>query len=100
MKTQLDLHNELLDILPHCYYQPPESVKLVYPCIVYQLERLDTSRADDIMYRNHKRYSLTLISKNPNSEYFYSILNKFMYISHDRRYMADNLVHDVFILYY
>lgn len=100
MRTQLELHNELLDILPNCYFQPPESVKLVYPCIVYQFDRLDADYSDDILYRTHKRYTLTLIDKNPNSVYFEPILNKFMYISHDRRYVADNLVHDAFVLYY
>lgn len=100
MKTQVELHNELLKVLPNCYFQPPESIKLKYPCIVYNLETVDTDHADDIRYRNHKRYSLTLIERDPNSKHFEEILDNFQYIRHDRRYIADNLTHDAFVLFY
>lgn len=100
MRSRLELHNELLEILEHCYFQPPESVKLVYPCIVYSLDNVDTRYADDIRYHNMKRYTLTLIEKNPDTPYLEQILEKFQYCRHDRRYVTDNLTHDTFSLYY
>lgn len=100
MRSRLDLHNKLLEILGNCYFQPPESVKLKYPCIVYSLDNIDTRYADDSRYKNTKRYTLTLIERDPDTDYTEQILEKFEYCRHDRRYISDNLVHDAFSLYY
>ena len=38
MASRLNLHNSLIEALgtKSVYFQPPESVKLVYPCIIYE----------------------------------------------------------------
>lgn len=84
---------------PAVYFQPPPSVKLVYPCIVYMLDKIDTSHADDKPYVNTKSYQVTIIDKDPDSE----IPDMFLEMplcSFDRSYTADNLNHWVFSLFY
>lgn len=81
------------------YYQPPESIKLNYPAIIYSRERIDNIFADDKVWKQDCSYQITVIDKDPDSE----IVNKVSQIpmcSHDRHFTSDNLNHDVFTLYY
>lgn len=57
MNSRIDLHEELRAILGSgfVYFQPPESVKMIYPCIVYALDLMDMKYADDRPYLNAKR---------------------------------------------
>lgn len=84
---------------PAVYFQPPPAVKLVYPCIIYVLDKIDTKYANDKPYLNKKDYSVTIIDKDPDSEipnmFFNMPLCRF-----DRTYTADNLNHWVFSLFY
>lgn len=101
MDRRLKLHQILVDILGsnHVYFQPPASVKLVYPCIIYQYETGDTQFADDQPYIFVRRYQLTVIDLNPDSE----IPGKIAELSrclNDRNYTVDNLNHYTFNLYY
>ncbi|MCD8159451.1 MAG: hypothetical protein LUD77_11395 [Clostridiales bacterium] len=101
MKNRLELHQILVDILgsENVYFQPPESVKLSYPCIIYNLNNINTRNADDRHYLLTNNYTITFISKDPDSEVPYSILGLPM-CSFDRSYTADNLNHWVFNIYY
>jgi hypothetical protein len=70
-----------------------------YPCIVYTRDTADTRYADDIPYRRVKRYQVTVIDRNPDSE----IPDKVAQLKlcrHARSFPANNLNHDVFDLYY
>jgi len=100
MKTRVQLHNELLTVLSKAYFQPPESLKLSYPCIVYSLEGDQISRADDLAYKRMKRYTVTVIDDNPDSEYSDELLNKFEYCSFDRCFVSNNLYHYTHTIYY
>lgn len=84
---------------PAVYFQPPPSVKLVYPCIVYVLDKIDTKYADDKPYLNKKGYSVTVIDKDPDSE-IPDMLSNTPLCRFDRAYTADNLNHWVFSLFY
>lgn len=84
---------------PHVYFQPPESLKLVYPCIVYERDRIETVYAENLPYRHAKRYSVTAIYKDPDSA-IPDKLAELPMCSHDRHFTNDNLHHDVFTLYY
>lgn len=52
MANRLDLQALLEDLLGsrNVYYQPPESVKMNYPTIVYALEDIENTFADDGVY--------------------------------------------------
>lgn len=101
MATRIELHNLLCEILGsnHCYYQPPESVKLVYPCIIYELDTFHTFYADNRPYSSKKRYTLTLIDRKVDS----TVIDKLRGLplcKFDRYYTVDNFNHYLFNIYY
>lgn len=102
LARRLELHEKLEDILgSKCvYFQPPESLKLGYPCIVYERATGDTKYADNNPFSFIPRYELTYITKDPDSE----VINKIAYglstVRHVRHYKASNLNHDVFEVYF
>ena len=101
MATRVDLQNVLEKILGsrNVYYQPPESLKMNYPAIVYARTTIDNSYANNSVYKQNYAYEITVIDKNPDSE----IVNKVSKLStcrFDRHFKSDNLNHDVFTLYY
>lgn len=100
-RSRLDLHEELCKILGSrfVYFQAPESVKMSYPCIRYSKDKADLTYADDSRYLKQNRYTITIIDKNPDSE-IPDRLEELQYCSHDRNYVADNLNHFVYELYY
>lgn len=91
----------VLDIVKssNVYFQPPENVKLSYPCIVYSRKDVGTRFANDKPYNHQVVYSITVIDKDPDSEIPWKIAALPM-SSFDRHYKSDNLNHDVYNLYY
>ena len=83
----------------HVYFQPPEGFKLKYPCIVYELDRIETNFANNLPYLHNKRYSVTVITKDPDSE-IPGLVADLPMCSHDRHFVNDNLHHDVFTIYF
>lgn len=100
MRTRLQLHEKLCDILGsrNVYFRPPAK-GMKYPCIIYDLEGYDPRYADNIPYTDPKRWSLTVIDQNPDSEIPYKLL-QLSYCHLDRPYQADGLNHFVFTLYW
>ena len=100
MSSRLELQTRLEDVLGsrNCYFQPPASIQMKYPAIVYSLSSIDKLLANDDMYKSLTAYQVTLIDKNPDTEFLKPIL-KLRYCSFDRFYTADNLNHWVFTLY-
>ena len=99
-KTRTELQEALEAFLGsrNVYYQPPESIKLKYPCIIYEKSRISQVYADNVTYLKHKEYSMTLIYREADSTLPDDILDSFQLISFDRHYKADNLYHDVFTI--
>lgn len=100
MGTRLDLHNELLTLADHAYYQPPSNDRMEYPCIRYRISNIKSLYADDMNYKHFKQYLLTYISLSPADDKIDEILDRFEYCSFDRHYVADNLHHYTFMLFY
>ena len=84
----------------HVYFQPPESVKLSYPCIIYQFKGIFIERADNGQYRRKRRYEIFVIDQNPDSQIPDRLLDVLPTARHDNHYTSDNLHHDVFTLYW
>lgn len=99
---RLELHEELKAVLnsSYVYFQPPESVKMRYPAVVYELQRIETRHADDEIYRMHDCYSVTYITNDPDSPIPHDLLRRFQYIRFDRAFRSDNLYHYTYTLYY
>lgn len=101
MDRRLELHDELLSIFErNVYYQPPESIKLSYPCFIYELVGGHADKADNKVYLFTRRYDCTYITRDPDHKFIEEVLNHFEHSSYDRRYVADNLYHDTFTIYY
>ena len=81
------------------YFQPPESVKLKYPAIVYSLKAIDNSFAGNSVYRQSQSYEVTVIDSDPDSEIRDKVSTLPM-CKFDRHFKSDNLNHYVFTLYY
>lgn len=101
MSNRLKLHELLCEALGsrQVYFQPPESVKMKYPAIVYSRNRIDNEHADDDVYMQSPSYSITVIDKNPDSEIVERV-SRLPMCRFDRHFTADNLNHDTFTIYY
>lgn len=102
MASRLELQVELETILgtKNVYFQPPESKKLIYDCIVYNRSNIASMKADNYNYINTNRYDVTYIYRDPDSEIPMKILEHFPYCTFSRHFVTDNLYHDVFSLYF
>lgn len=101
MARRLDLQDILIGILEtnNVYFQPPPTIQMEYPCIVYHRDYELTEYADDNPYKHRKRYMVTVIDPNPDS----GIPDKVAALPlcvYDRFYTADNLNHDVYKLFF
>lgn len=101
MASRLQLQSKLEELLgtKNVYYQPPETIKMEYPAIVYSKNNIRSTFANNAMYSKKTRYELIVISKKPDDPVIDKLLF-FPYCSFDRHYKSDNLNHDVFTLYY
>ena len=82
------------------YWQKPNSSKITYPCIIYSMDTINTNHADNTAYRNLRLYSITLIGREPDNDDLIEQLLALPYCTFDRRFINDNLYHDVFNLYF
>ena len=107
MDKRLELHEILCGVVNitepngdrHTYFQPPESVKIKYPGIVYSRKNIDSLHASDGVYVQFLGYEIVVIDEDPDSE-LVARVSKLPKCSFDRHYTKDNLNHDVFTLYY
>lgn len=77
---------------PKLYFQPPESVKLEYPCIVYHLRTMTSQYAEDAPYKVNVGFDITYITRSPTSQFPAKIVKQ-PQIGFDRYYTSDGLHH-------
>lgn len=94
-----ELQNILETICPNVYFQPPENVQMIYPAIVYRRDPGSTKFANNLPYSYEQQYELTLIARDPDEAAFAQI-RSLAKTRHDRFFVADNLNHDVFTIYF
>jgi hypothetical protein len=101
MGQRLELQALLVNLLgsSNVYFQPPPTLQMEYPCIIYRRDFVEIDYADDNPYTQKKRYLVTVIDRNPDSEIPDKIAS-LQYAAYDRFYIADNLNHDVFKLFF
>ena len=94
------LHEMFEEVLgnDHVYFAPPESVHLEYECIVYDRVSGQSFFANNTPYKNNRRYTVTLISKDPDTVTPDKLATKEK-CTFDRSYCVDNLYHFVFTVY-
>lgn len=101
MASRLNLHEKLKEILESdsVYFQPPSTVQMKYPAIVYSLSDINNTFADDSVYRQQFAYEVTVIDKNPDNEIFKKV-STLPQCRFNRHFTSDNLNHYIFTLYY
>lgn len=75
------------------YFQPPASISMKYPCIVFSFETESKLHADDVPYLVRDRYTITLITKDHMPEEMIDAILSIPYTKFDRHYTSDNLHH-------
>ncbi len=92
--TRLELHEILCDALGsrNVYYQPPATIRMKYPCIVYEPQAYTIWHADDNPYVIHDRYRVIVIDQNPDSILPRKIA-QLQGVRAAQPYTADNLHH-------
>lgn len=80
------------------YFQPPESKKMSYPAVVYELDSISTNHANNFPYLLFPRYKLMLIDEDPDSELLEPLL-RIPTCRLERHYNADGLNHYVMYIY-
>lgn len=101
MRDRIELHEKLCTILGsrNVYFQPPETIKMEYPCIVYKRESIPADHANNARYKEITKYSMTVMSMDPDSDIHLKLL-KLPYTSYERHFVYNNLHHDVVQIHY
>lgn len=101
MDRRLELQSLLESLLGsrNVYYNPPATVKMQYDAIRYTDSVPDSRFADDKRYKIMNCYELVVISKKANHPVNQKLMD-LPYCSPGRPYVADNLYHNPYTLYY
>lgn len=97
--NRLTLQEKLEEILGsrNVYYNPPETQKMSFPCIVYNRSYIENIHADNIKYLDYTTYKITVVSKNPDHPAIKAILNLPM-TKYSANFTKDGYYHNVIIL--
>ena len=101
MTRRIQLHQILVDLLgsTNVYFQPPSTVQMKFPCIIYSRDARDEKFADNILYLGKDRYSISVVDKNPDSD-IPDKVGALPLTSFSQHYVVDNLNYDVYSTYY
>lgn len=96
-RTELQTFLEDIPGVSAAYFQPPASISLSYPCIVYDLTDIIPAHADNRPYILTTEYTLTVIDKNPDTQIIYEI-GKIEGARFSRFFASEGLNHYVFTI--
>lgn len=82
------------------YFQPPEDLKMLYPCIRYRLSDIKQFKSNNKLYNHMQGYEVVYITKEPDSALVDQILKEFDYVSFQNVMVVNNLYHYRYRLYY
>lgn len=101
VKDRLSLHNQLVSLLEsdNVYFQPPASIILKFPCIIYKLDAMEGVHANGRRYLGTKRYLVTVVDRNPDTLIPDKILN-LPYSTFEDHLAIDNLNHYICSLHW
>ena len=105
-RKRLDLHALLIDILgtkgqtiSRVYFQPPATIEMEYPCIIYNHSNRKNFFSGDNIYLGMNQYSITVVDEDPDSLIPDKVL-ALPYCSFSAHFTVDDLNHDVYTLYF
>jgi hypothetical protein len=108
------LMQELRDLLNtnNVYFQPSSGAGLGgdeayiftgidYPCFIVKRTSAYQPKANDKTYLFRPAYEVTYINRDePDPEMLYEVEQRFSLCNYQRHFVADNLHHDVWVIYY
>lgn len=100
-RTRVELDRILRTTLgtTNVYFDPPESFKLQFPCIVYSLSGNNEWKADNITYIRTKRYRMIYITKDADDP-MVDTLEDLEFCHLINPYTADGVFHYAFDIYF
>lgn len=95
--NRIELHEKLVEILGsrNVYFQPPENLKLNYPCIIYERSNIGNIDANNNVYLQNYTYKIVAVYKDPDSK-IPQDLSKQVRCRFVRHYATNGLNHDIF----
>lgn len=102
MNNRLKLHEKLRKLIgsSNVYFQPPASVQLSYPCVIYRIGEGDARHADGMVYSYTNSYEILFIFKKPSVSIIEEALAELPMCKMTSAYVKDNLNHYAFRVYY
>lgn len=99
--TRLEIQSIFENMLGsrNVYYQPPASIKINYPAIIYSLESMTNDHASNGVYLTKKAYKVIYVDSNPDNE-MVSVLNNVIHSTFNSHYVSDNLNHYAYTIYF
>ena len=83
------------------YFQPPSSVQLNYPCWVVERVGAFQPKANNKTYLFQASYKCMYMNRDePDPEVLRIIPQRYECCKYQNHYVADNVHHDVFLIYY
>lgn len=97
IQLMLEDFQKALGEKPNVYFQPPDSVKMSYPCFIYSYSDVTILYSDSGAYLKSEEYIVKYITKKADPKMFDALLrlNSFRF---DRHYIGDGLHHYSFVL--
>lgn len=98
-KIRLKFHNQLCCAFntKNVYFQPPETLKIRYPAIIYSINNTSIKKADNRNYNYRIIFKVVLVSRDPESDMIDTMIDNFI-CNYESSYVADGLNHTVFIV--
>lgn len=75
------------------YFQPPASIQLKYPCIIYTYSNERILHANNSVYKEEDEYDVMLITKDPLPDEIMTEIRDLPYTRFSRHFVKDNLHH-------
>jgi len=98
-RTKLELYLRQIIGSNNTYFQPPESVKMQYPCIVWNLAKVPAKYANDKVYLTNPKYVLRYITRVPDDPMKDTLVTT-LGVPIIQTYAKDGLYHYIYELYY
>lgn len=100
--ARLEFHEHLIVIMgsKDVWFQPGSNITLKYPCILYEIQDNDVTHASNKIYKHMRCYKVTVIDRNPSSKLPDKVLFGFPYCEYVNTYIADQLYHNVYNVYF
>jgi len=100
MKTRSDLQLYLENVSGvKVYFNPPETVQLTYPCIVYNRDYIYNHHADNKIHLQENRYVVNVLDKKVDGDIF-KIISKLPRCRYKNHSFKNGISQDSFTLYF